>query len=35
VATASSAAPPLFDTLAVTGKARMQSRLRATLAHLA
>jgi glutamyl-tRNA synthetase len=35
VATASSAAPPLFDTLAVIGKARMQSRLRATLAHLA
>ena len=33
-ATASSAAPPLFDTLAVIGKARIQSRLRAAIAHL-
>lgn len=34
VVTGSTAAPPLFDTLAVVGKARTQARVRATLKHL-
>lgn len=34
-ATGATAAPPLFDTLAVIGKARVQARVRATLRHLA